>query len=261
MLLEDIQKLENDKRVTTSPDLQAEIIREAKITRGHQRSSLLTPEFRTVAQELKSNDRTVIRRADKSSIFVILDKDVYLNKMATILTDTTKFSRITRNPTNDIKTKLNRIIRQTNNNSSTKLPLIEGDHKLGYAYGNVKTHKEGHPLRPIISQTPSVTYKLAKRLNELITPFTPASFSLKSTTEFLDLLKTTRPSNIMASMDVESLFTNVPVDETIDLICQRIYHLEDEEPLNIPEASLRLLLQACTKEVPFYGPDGKVYVQ
>ncbi|XP_050706281.1 uncharacterized protein LOC126991631 [Eriocheir sinensis] len=181
--------------------------------------------------------------------------------MATILTDTTKFSRITRNPTNDIKTKLNRIIRQTNNNSSTKLPFIEGDHRLGYAYGNVKTHKEGHPLRPIISQTPSVTYKLAKHLNELITPFTPASFSLKSTTEFLDLLKATRPSNIMASMDVESLFTNVPVDETIDLICQRIYHLEDEEPLSIPEASLRLLLQACTKEVPFYGPDGKVYVQ
>ncbi|XP_050707848.1 uncharacterized protein LOC126993063 [Eriocheir sinensis] len=169
--------------------------------------------------------------------------------------------KITRNPTNDIKTKLNRIILQTNNNSSTKLPLIEGDHKLGYAYGNVKTHKEGHPLRPIISQTPSVTYKLAKRLNELITPFTPASFSLKSTTEFLDLLKTTRPSNIMASMDVESLFTNVPVHETTDLICQRIYHLEDEEPLNIPEASLRLLLQACTKEVPFYGPDGKMYVQ
>ncbi|XP_050717411.1 uncharacterized protein LOC126999050 [Eriocheir sinensis] len=165
------------------------------------------------------------------------------------------------NPTNDIKTKLNRIIRQTNNNSSTKLPLIEGDHKLGYAYANVKTHKEGHPLRPIISQTPSVTYKLAKRLNELITPFTPASFNLKSTIEFLDLLKTTRPSNIMASMDVESLFTNVPVDKTTDLICQRIYHLENEEPLNIPEASLRLLLQACTKEVPFYGPDGKMYVQ
>ncbi|XP_050718033.1 uncharacterized protein LOC126999444 [Eriocheir sinensis] len=65
----------------------------------------------------------------------------------------------------------------------------------------------------------------------------------------------------MTSMDVESPFTNVPVDETTDLICQRIYHLEDEEPLNIPEASLRLLLQACTKEVPFYGPDGKMYVQ
>lgn len=102
-------------------------------------------------------------------------------------------------------TKLNRIIRQTNNSCTTKLPFIEGDYKLGYAHGNVKTHKAGDPLRPITSQTPSVTYKLVKHLNDLIPPCTPASVSLKSITEFLDLLKTTRPSNIMASLDVNSL--------------------------------------------------------
>ncbi|XP_076065307.1 uncharacterized protein LOC143039314 [Oratosquilla oratoria] len=256
ILLDDIQHLENEKKVTTSPDLQAEIIREANITRGHSRSSLLTPELRAAALELKNNDQIVIRRADKSSTFVILNKEDYLSKMASILNDTTKFKRISRNPTNDIKTKLNRLIRENNNSSTTKLPLIEGDHKLGYAYGNVKTHKNGHPLRPIISQTPSVTYKLAKRLNALISPFVPAYFSLKSSEEFLDILKTARSSNIMASTDVESLFTNVGIDDTIDFICQRLYH--PEQKIAIPEKTLRLLLQACTKEVPFYGPDGNM---
>ncbi|XP_076030433.1 uncharacterized protein LOC143018735 [Oratosquilla oratoria] len=159
--------------------------------------------------------------------------------MNSILNDTTKFKRISRNPTNDIKTKLNRLIHDNNNSSTKKLPLIKGDHKLGYAYGNVKTHMNGHPLRPIFSQTPSFTYKLAKRLNVLVSPFVPASFSLKSSEEFLDILKTARPSNIMTSVDVESLFTNVPVDETIDFICQRLYH--PEQKIAIPENTLRLL--------------------
>ncbi|MPC97183.1 hypothetical protein E2C01_092482 [Portunus trituberculatus] len=80
--------------------------------------------------------------------------------MSTILAETNKFKQIMRNPTQAFKTMLSRIIRYSNKLSTTKLPLIEGDHKLGYAYGNVKTHKRGHPLRPIISQTPAATYKL-----------------------------------------------------------------------------------------------------
>ncbi|XP_076038131.1 uncharacterized protein LOC143023488 [Oratosquilla oratoria] len=174
-----------------------------------RRSPGLTPSLVEVSEARKApissvSSRIVIRRADKSSTFVILNKEEYLSKMASILNDTTKFKRISRNPTNDIKTKLNRLICENNNSSTTKLPLIGGDHKLGYAYGNVKTHKNGHPLRPIISQTPSVTYKLAKRLNALISPFVLASFSLKSSEEFLDILRTAQPSNIMGSMDVES---------------------------------------------------------
>ena len=206
MLLADILRLEREKKVTTSPDLQAEFTREANISRGHYRSSILTPELKKAAEELKENVNIVIRKADKSSTFVILDKDDYSNKIASILGDTSKFKKITKNPTVDLKARLNRTIRQVNKiTGAPKLPLIEGDHKLGYAYANIKTHKHGFPLRPIISQIPSVTYNLAKRLNGLITPFTPASHSLKSSQEFLDILKGSRPSGIIASMDVESL--------------------------------------------------------
>ena len=115
-------------------------------------------------------------------------------------------------------------------------------------------------MRLIISQKPAVTYKIAKALLELITPYTPSQYSLKSTDEFLDIMRAASPSPLMASMDVESLFTNVPVQETIELICKRIYH-SDETPLTIPEDTLRSLLQICTMEAPFYGPDNNMYVQ
>ncbi|XP_045127711.1 uncharacterized protein LOC123514127 [Portunus trituberculatus] len=64
----------------------------------------------------------------------------------------------------------------------------------------------------------------------------------------------------MASMDVESLFTNVPVDDTIEIICKQVYHT-DGKKLAITEETLRILLRTCTKEAAFYGPDGKMYVQ
>lgn len=261
ILLDDIQRLEKNKKVTTSPDLQAEFIRESNTIRGHHRTSLLTPELKEAAKQLRENKDIVIRRADKSSLFVVLDKDDYMDKINAILHDESKFKRITRNPTNNLKNELNRIIRQNNKTvGSIKLPVIEGDHKLGYLYGNVKNHKQNLPLRPIISQIPAVTYTLAKRLNELLSPFTPSAYSLKSSEEFLDLLKGSRPSGIIASLDVESLFTNVPVDATIDMICNKLYRSNDA-PFAIAEASLRHLLQACTKEVPFYGPDGNMYNQ
>ena len=156
---------------------------------------------------------------------------------------------------------MNKIIRTINNiEGAPNFSIIDGDYKPGYLYGNVKTHKNGSPLRPIISQTPSVTYSTAKKLNDLISPYIPAAFSLRSTNEFLDIIRTTRPSNILASMDVESLFTNVPVDDTIDLICKKIYQ-RDQSNFKIPEQSLRLLLQICTKEAPFHAPDGKLYQQ
>ena len=171
MLLDDIQRLEREKKVSIDPNLPSLLCAEATKRRGHTKSSLLTPSLRSAAKELMALDHIVIRRADKSSIYVILDKADYISKMNTILNDPTKFKVITRNPNLSLKSKLNKLIRSNNNTSgSVKLPLIEGDHKLGYAYGNVKTHKQGYPLRPIISQTPTLSYKLAKRLNSLITP-------------------------------------------------------------------------------------------
>ena len=124
----------------------------------------------------------------------------------------------------------------------------------------MKTHKAGNPLRPIISQIPTPTYRLAKKLNQLLTPFVPAEFSLRSPTQFIDILENKSSNGLIASLDVESLFTNVPVDETIELIIQEVYHTE-KTPLDIPENLLRQLLLLCTKEAPFRGPNGLLYKQ
>ena len=223
---------------------------------------VLTPKLRQAAANLKNNKAIIIRRADKASTYVILNRIDYIEKLNTILADTTKFRRIKKDPTNKIKSEANGLISIHNSViGCTKIPKIIGDFKPGYIYGTVKIHKAQNPLRPIISQTPTPLYKLAKYLNNIINPYIPSKFSLKSTNDFLDLLHNQDSTGVLASLDVVSLFTNVPIDQTIDIIIQRAYNHKTIRPPHISQPTLRKLLQLCTKESPFMCPSGDLYLQ
>ncbi|XP_064086081.1 uncharacterized protein LOC135201133 [Macrobrachium nipponense] len=65
----------------------------------------------------------------------------------------------------------------------------------------------------------------------------------------------------MTSLDVESLFTNVPVGKMIGIIMERVYRNPNMRPPNIPEDSLRTLLDICTKRVPFTTYRDQMYCQ
>ena len=218
--------------------------------------------LREAAKSLRNNSGIVIRKADKSSIYALLDKSEYLDKIDHILSDQSKFSKIRADPTNNIKTKTNKLIETLNAaQDDIKLFKIIGDYKPGYIYRDVKTHKPNNPLRPIISQVPTATYQLAKKLNKLISPFMPQKYSLKSTNDFVDLLHSNSNNGIIASLDVESLFTNVPIDTTIDIITQYTHRHPTMPPLKMPENILKQLLKICTSESPFKCPRGHLYTQ
>ncbi|XP_064099432.1 uncharacterized protein LOC135210469 [Macrobrachium nipponense] len=109
-------------------------------------------------------------------------------------------------------------------------------------------------------QTGKPMYKVAKKLNEIKTPYIPPTFSLKSSTEFIDLLHGTTPDEDIVSLDVESSFTSVPVDEIIQIMMDKIYRSE-KPPLPIPEKILKEMLEPCAKEVPLFSHKGKIYRQ
>ena len=66
---------------------------------------------------------------------------------------------------------------------------------------------------------------------------------------------------MLASLDVESLFTNVPVEQTIDIILNNVYHHSTLPPPDIPPSVLKELLLICTTKTPFSNVDGELYVQ
>ena len=164
-----------------------------------------------------------------------------------------------KNSTNQLKSKIDTLI--TANNAvcdNTKLPKIIGDNKPSYLYGTVKIHKPSHPQRPIISQMPTLIYEFTK-IKQLIIPYLPCNHDIKSTHELMQILRILKLNNgILASLDVENLFTYVPVSETIDIIKNNNPSLPS---LKINPYILRKILLTCTTEVTFYNHLGNIYTQ
>ena len=263
VLLDNLLSLEKERKVLLSDSLRPLLLAEA-LTQHHpdNHHSIMSKKLRDAAKKLKTTEDTTIRRADKTPALVLIKTCEYHQKLDAILADATKFRRIRKNPVEEIKKEANNVIERVNAlSTSTKFSRIRGDYEPGYIYGNVKTHKNGNPLRPIISQIPSPTYRLAKQLNTLLSPYIPSKYRVKSSPEFLHAVRSTTPEGTIASLDVESLFTNVPVDETIDLICERVYRNDGTPTLAIPEDALRTLLRLCTMKAPFITHKGEMYTQ
>ena len=258
-LIDQLLTLQNEGKATLSPTIREDLIGESGRNRGNYRSQILTREMKEAAKELREREDIIIRKGDKSAVYVVMDKDVYMDKMDSILGNPAKFQRLQKDPTESVKKKINHLIKRAN--TSTKyFNQVIGDYGPGYSYGTVKTHKPGNPLRPIISQMTTPTYQVAKKLNALLAPYVRIGRSVSSATEFIDLLRTAPPCHDIASLDVTSLFTNVPVDETINIIMDRVYR-SDLPELDIPEDVLRAMLVTCTKEAPFLTHRGELFRQ
>ena len=65
----------------------------------------------------------------------------------------------------------------------------------------------------------TVTHSIAKQIDKIIKQYLNSDFIVSSSSEFLDKIKNFDNANhLCASVDVESLFSNVPVHETIEMI-------------------------------------------
>ena len=79
-----------------------------------------------------------IKKADKTNIYIILNKSDYHSKLQTILNDKNKFTKLNYNPTNQLKSKINKLINANNTEiHNIKLQKIIGNYKPGYIYGTV----------------------------------------------------------------------------------------------------------------------------
>ena len=94
----------------------------------------------------------------------------------------------------------------------------------GILYGLPKVHKTGCPVRPILSSIGTFNYKLAKFFVSLLQPLTTNSNSVHDSFSFAKEISSFPNQNyVMASFDVTSLFTNIPLNESIDLCTELLF--------------------------------------
>ncbi|XP_069993512.1 uncharacterized protein [Penaeus vannamei] len=125
-----------------------------------------------------------------------------------------------------LEDKLKRLLRaiKPSIGESTYNFLSTSGSQPGMLYGLPKVHKPNIPLRPIISSIGTFNYNTAKFLVPIISPLTTNQYTIENSTAFaseITSLDLEQP-NTMASFDVESLFTNVPLLETTEIIVDNI---------------------------------------
>ena len=100
-------------------------------------------------------------------------------------------------------------------------------------YGLPKVHKQSVPLRPILSMSGSPQFAISKWLCDLLKPAIDfyGAYCVKDSFTFSDKVRTEKlsPNGHMCSFDVVGLFTNVPLQEVIDICARAIYHDDNIE--------------------------------
>ena len=119
-------------------------------------------------------------------------------------------------------------------------------------YGLPKVHKPGVPLRPILDMRNSPYHSVARWLCEILEPVRKIAcrYTIRDTFDFVSKIKELNiNSKLMFSLDISSLFTNVPLIETVDYICDLIQ--QHNIPIGLPLAKLKELILRCTLNVQF----------
>ena len=183
--------------------------------------------------DLRNDNTIVIMKPDKGNGVVILDKDDYNQKIDTILADTSKFQLLNEDPVkvtlqreNQVKSLLKKLKAENALSEKNYNELYPTGSRIGILYGLPKIHKPSMPLRPILSSVNHYSYKLAKFFIPLLTPLTTNPFIITDSFSFVqELLNSDIDSRnvFMASFDVVSLFTNIPVNETIGIISNALF--------------------------------------
>ena len=193
-----------------------------------------------VLHKLASDTNLVVLSGDKDSSVVIMQREVYVNKLEEMIKEgikSGKYPETEDSTLHDLKSFQNFLTR----NFKTTLPLKDSkptSNQPAFLYDDEITN-ENLKLRPIVSTCGTYYYETAKFLASYLMPLTDNEYSLKNTSDFADHLKNSDlAENEIPISYVTSLLSEVPLDYIID----RIY-TENK----LPQLSSKLLFRLLSK--------------
>ena len=177
--------------------------------------------------------------------------------MSHLLSNENTYKRVKCDPTNKILKQTTELVKKhsecLNLDVSTLIPACAKPPKL---YGLPKIHKTNVPLRPIVSQIDTPTYRLAKHVAKVLSPLRGHTTShVKDSYQFISDIKDLHITDdeTLVSFDVQSLFTCLPLQDCINITKRRL----TENHLRIEYADL---LEHCLK-AGYLLWDDQFYVQ
>lgn len=264
--------------VDLPPEMEVLIKQDLRVLRKHlkpkkEKRNLSLGEFIALG-ELKKAKHIVLKPADKGSAVVILSREQYILEVERQLRDAEYYRKLDKPIYPDtipmVKTIVDSLKKKKFINAKQQKYLIgDGQPRERRFYILPKIHKDPDkwtvpfqvpPGRPIVSDCNSETYFTAEYLDFYLNPLSlrhPAY--IKDTYHFLDIIRNlTLPSEFyFFSMDVDALYTNIPIQEGIACV-SRIF-AKYPDPARPDEELLKLLEINLTRNDFVF--DGQFYLQ
>lgn len=179
--------------------------------------------LKRINHKLSNNNLTLIK-ADKSNTSVIISNNELEQKTLKFL-DENNCTILRKDPTSRYHTHIDNLIKNN--------PLIFDDNvsKFKLKVDNpsppklntlIKLHKKDKPVRPLINSKTAPNYNIGKYITKILKEKINLEnkFNIKNTYNLIDLLKdiTVTENTKLYSFDINNMYTNIPIKNTIDII-------------------------------------------
>lgn len=222
--------------------------------------------FNKTRKFLRDHPEVVITPADKGGTTVAMDREQYFNLSYDILSDLDYYQPLQRDPTSTIQQKANKIVSELKRDNKIDADIARTltiyNSVASKFYGLPKVHKPTLSLRPIISSIDSPNSKIAHFVTDILTKayskenryYISDSFQFSSIVNDMHI----PDDHVIASFDVVSLFTNIPLDLVLRSIGNRWDTIKNFCTLDLNRF---IELIKFVFDTTFFSFDGKFFKQ
>jgi hypothetical protein len=215
------------------------------------RQNLQSDEQKALAELLRATN-IIIKPADKGSAVVIQDIQDYIDEGLRQLSDINFYVETPIDLThkhNELISNLIKYLHQSEQISDKcRDYLINSSPRTPQLYLLPKIHKNKKPVpgRPIVSANNSPTERISQLADHFLQPLVPKTKSyIRDTSDFLyhlDNIPTLSKNSLLCTVDVTSLYTNIPNDEGIQA-CMNMLNSHRTDNSSLSNQSIKNLLE------------------
>ena len=187
----------------------------------------ITKKERQALRSLRTNPDIIIKPADKGGAIVIWKKEDYIKEGEKQLSNQIHYKKL-----EDSNKTIKKFIKEVQGDLAYLLAnnfIDEDTHKILFRknprtsnlYLLPKIHKKNNPGRPIINSIGSLTETMSALVDEILRKYSVLAKSyIKDTSHFLQVITKLKisPGDILATVDVTALYTNIPHQDGINKV-------------------------------------------
>ena len=207
-----------------------------------------------------------VLKADKGNVTVVMKNEEYHQLSLEMLEDPQSYKQLRGDPTSTLQQKANKLVTSLKNehfiDEQTAKSLMLYSATSPKFYVLPKIHKPQLKLRPIISSIDCPNSRLSQFLTDILTKAYNVnnSYHIRNSTDFSRFIANiTLPRDfVIISLDVVSLFTNIPIDLVNNSIENRWDDIKNHS--DIPKEQF-LKLTDFVFDSTYFSYDNKFYKQ